>query len=198
MEHIYELVISYCSAHSSNSVCQTGPLPYSQTVCLTLLLSSSLSLSVCITDTLTHTHTHTYTIAPHHSGWLIFINIEIVEQLGFQLKAPFILPCLHLRIIAPLFSASVAESVQRGVLIALESLSLFYQEMTQPFKKKNKGKKKTSILSITRVHATLICCFLQLQIVFTSLASAFEHSFNGFPAFVKSSRDVVALFCRQV
>lgn len=109
-----------------------------------------------------HTHTHTYTIALHHSGWLIFINIEIVEQLGFQLKAPFILPCLHLRIIAPLFSASVAESVQQGVLIALESLSLFYQEMTQPFKKNNKKirkKKTTSILGITRVHATLICCF---------------------------------------
>lgn len=57
MEHLYELVISYCSAHSSNSVCQTVPLPYSQTVCLSPPPSFSLSLSL-----LSLTHTHRYSI----------------------------------------------------------------------------------------------------------------------------------------
>ena len=66
----------------------------------------------------------------HHSG-LIFINIEIVEQLEFHLKAPFILQCLHFRIIAPSPPfVSVAESVQQGVLIALERLFLVIKNDT--------------------------------------------------------------------
>lgn len=84
MEHLYELVISYCSAHSSYSVCQTMPLPYSQTVCLSLPLSLSLSPSAFLsffvalfhTHTLRHTHTRKYTAQPtpqwvvrHYKYW---------------------------------------------------------------------------------------------------------------------------------
>ena len=70
----------------------------------TPLLSDCL-LSLCL-PLLDYSHTYTYMHhsaqrSPRHSGWLIIINIEVVEQPGFQLKAPFILPCLHLWIIVP-------------------------------------------------------------------------------------------------
>lgn len=148
IEYIYELVI-FLVLGSFLTFSSAWPLPFSQTVVSFALLLATHTHTHTGTHAYTHTHTSCSTLPnTHHSGWLIFINIEIVERLGFQLKAPFILPCLHLRIIAPLFSASVAECLQWGVLIALESLSLV-------IKKNDTSCVKAFIQSVTAVYATV-------------------------------------------
>lgn len=66
MAHIYELVISCCSAHSSNPGCQPEPLPYPQTVCLSLPPPAppttphthTLLLTLSHMDTCAHARTH--------------------------------------------------------------------------------------------------------------------------------------------
>lgn len=200
MEHIYELVISYCSAHSSNSVCQTGPLPYSQTICLTLLLSSSLSLSVCISDTLTRAHTHTHIYYSPTPQWVAHLykywnsgTARVPAESTFHFAMPS-----SQNNCSPFFCLCSRECAAGSLNCLRKSVFILSGNDTTVQKKHKIRKKKNVHLKHHTCSRNLDLLFLRLQIVFTSLVPAFEHSFNGFPAFVKSSRDVIALFCRQV